>query len=43
MMVLSRRIELPNMVTVQGAHHGDPGEHRGAAEIGDHHKRLDRR
>jgi hypothetical protein len=22
-MVLSRRIELPNMVTVQGAHHAD--------------------
>jgi hypothetical protein len=31
------------MVTVQGAHHADPGEHRGAAEIGDQHQRLVRR
>jgi hypothetical protein len=42
MIVLSRRIELPNMATVQGTHHADPGEHRGAAEIGDQHQRLDR-
>jgi hypothetical protein len=42
MMVLSRRIELPNMMAVQGAHHADPGEHRGAVEIGDQHQRLDR-
>jgi hypothetical protein len=37
-MVLSRRIELPNMVTIQGAHHADPAcpqladnRHRGGA------------
>ena len=41
-MLLLRRIELANMVTVQGAHHADPGKHRGAAEIGDQHQRLDR-
>ena len=41
-MLLLRRIELANMVTVQGAHHADPGKHRGAAEIGDQHQRFDR-
>jgi hypothetical protein len=30
-MVISRRIELPNMVAVQRPHDANPGEHRGAA------------
>jgi hypothetical protein len=42
MRFFSRRIELPHMVTVQRPHDANPGEHRGAAEIGDQHQRFDR-
>jgi hypothetical protein len=41
-MLLSRRIELPNMVTVQCSHDANPRENGRPAEIGDQHQRLDR-
>jgi hypothetical protein len=37
MMVLSHRIEVPNMVTVQRPHDANPSEHGRPAEIGDQH------
>jgi hypothetical protein len=40
MRFFSRRIELPDMVTVQRPHDANPGEHDGAAEIGDQHQHV---
>ena len=41
MRVFPIGIELANVVAVQRAHDADPGEHRGAAEVGDQDQRLD--
>jgi hypothetical protein len=40
MVIFARRVELPDVVTVQGLHDPDPGEHRRAAEFDHQHQRL---